>query len=89
MKGNTQQEKRTPPVGMSKFKKAMLLTAIPMAVLFPAIPVTLVAAIIAAVVWDKKGQRDIARGIWTGLAMGIAIGVLGYGLTCFAILNNI
>lgn len=46
----------------------------------------LVAAIIAAIVFNTKGQREIARGIWAGLGIGIGILIVAGGITCFAVL---
>jgi hypothetical protein len=84
--------KETPQVkeGMSGFRKTLLITAIPIAIISLvslAVPVVWIfAAIIVAfalligIILLFTGAREIAAGILTG----VGIGILVLGATCFA-----
>ena len=75
---------------MSDFRKALIITAIPIVVLslislavqsvWIAAAALWVVAIVAAIVLIFTGRREIASGIFTG----IGIGIVALGATCFA-----
>jgi hypothetical protein len=72
--------------GMSDFTKAMLWTAI--TTVFLSL-IALLGGIIAAIVFHAKGEHEISRGIWTGLAIGISVIIVGLGITCFAMMLSL
>ena len=75
---------------MSDFRKALIITAIPIVVLslislagpsvWFAAAALWVIAIVAAIVFISKGRREIAAGVFSG----IGIGIVALGATCFA-----
>lgn len=81
---------------MSDFGKALMWTAIPLAVLSVISLATVdvgskiigiftivcfVAAIVASIFFAIKGKRQIAAGI----LVGVSIGIVALGVTCFAV----
>jgi hypothetical protein len=80
MEDDTEEQKQTtaPKKSMSDFRKALIITAL--ACFFTG--VGLVAAIGALVYFAVKGKRQIAAGV----AVGMAIAIVAWGLTCFAIM---
>jgi ABC-type sugar transport system permease subunit len=75
-----------PKKGMNDFRKALLWTTI-LTILLNF--VALVGGIIAAIIFNDKGQKEISKGIWTGMAIGISIVIVGLGITCFVIMSSI
>ena len=88
MEQNTNQEKQTPAPKkeMSDFRKALLWTAISTVLISG---IALVGGIIAAIVFHSQGQKEISKGIWTGLAIGISILIVVLGVTCFVLIASI
>ena len=77
---------------MSSFRKALLCTAIPIAAValisiavsplwLVAAAIAVVALLVAIILLFVKGYRQVAAGIF----VGIAIGIIALGATCFAI----
>ena len=80
MKQDPEQENQTPPAPkrrMSDFLKALIVTAIVSFIT----GVGLVAAIGAFIYFLVKGKREIVAGI----AAGIGITIVAWGVTCFAL----
>ena len=78
-------ESHPPPKGLS-FGTIVLITAIGTVLLTP---ISWAADIIAAIVFRKKGEDEISRAIWTGFGIGVAVVVVGLGITCFVAVTQI
>jgi len=78
---------------MNNFSKALMITAIPIVVLSVVSAIVsfgsglaliivglLVAVLVVAIVYTRKGEKQIAAGIWAGFG----IGIVAFGVSCFA-----
>ena len=96
MEPNEQQQKQTlvaPKKGMSDFWKASLITGLPIVLLsllsligvvfMISATIYVVGAVVAIIVFAVIGKRVLMA----GTLVGLAIGIVALGVTCFA--NNV